>query len=151
MTDNDSVDTSARPQPLASATVYGECVFWIALVGLAVAVIGTARGFLGADQVCDNQVVLDGMLAGKEAAVIWEEATQQSDPPPHHWYLRHLSQTDAFAMAGVAIVGIAAIIGMLAAGVTMVMKKERPVIFAAMALALVALLVLSASGIFALH
>ncbi|MFO7898923.1 MAG: DUF1634 domain-containing protein [Planctomycetota bacterium] len=139
-----------KPRALLSGVVYGECTFWIGILGMSIGIVGMVLYFAGAGSFFDSEALLDGLWAGKRARVIWREAAG-GDVEPGHWYLARLSTSDGIAMLGVAISCTAAIVGIWAATLTMWIKNQEPKLFVLLALILAVLLLLSATGVLSVH
>ncbi len=137
---------NVRPKALFAGKVYGQCTFWIGVVGLAIGLIGMTLSFAGVNPYFDNQALLDGLWAGHRAPTIWAEATGR-EFQPGHWYLGRLGFSDGVAMLGIAIACLAAVIGIWAATLGMVMKKREPRFFVVLGFILALLLTLSVTGI----
>ena len=137
-----------RPKPLLSGIVYGECVFWLALAGMIMGMIGVGIWLSGDTQFFDADILMHELLAGEDVRTIWETAAG-SDVLHRHWYISRLSYGDGMAMLGVGICCCAAVIGTWAAVVTMLLAKERPFVFVLFGLVIAVILSVSAAGVIA--
>jgi len=117
---------------------------------MVIAIVEISMYFFDHNQFLDDQVLLDGLWAGKDKTEIWDEAAG-SEVIHGHWYLHKLGWSDGIAMLGIAISCLAGVIGAWGAFAGMIAKKEKPVIFAVFALVISLLLTASAAGLIALH
>jgi len=138
------------PKPLLSGVIYGECVYWISIIGMLIGIIGMVLYFFGGKHFFDAETVISGLLSGKSATVIWQEAAGR-ESLHGHWYLHQLSYSDAIAMLGIGICCLSAVVGVWGAFLGMVIKKERPYFYWIFALILGILLILAAMGKISLH
>ena len=136
-------------EPLPSARAYGECAFWLALVGMALATIGGIIAVAGTAQTPDAERLLRELLAGAEPAAVWERtravagsvSTGTRLPP---------DAGNALAMVGVRICALAGVAGVWVAAAAMLIHDNRPRLFPVLGVLLALLLTLSAAGLFTL-
>lgn len=139
-----------KPKPLLSGIIYGEFAFWVTIIGMIVAIIGMVLYFFGGDQFFDNQILLNKLLTGENAATIWKGVVGR-EIIHGHWYLDNLSFSDAICMLGIGICGLAGIVGVFGSMAGMIVKRERPYVFLVFALVIAAILILSATGLISIH
>ncbi|MFP4258842.1 MAG: hypothetical protein ACLFRE_07540 [Desulfovermiculus sp.] len=137
-------------KPLLSGVIYGEFAYWIALLGMAVSIIGIVLYLIGLNQLVDPQILLAGLFEGLDANQIWEQAAG-SKALHGHWYLSVLAKSDAIAMLGIAICCVAGVLGTWGAVVGMIANKEKPNIFLFFALIIAVILTMSAGGLLKIH
>lgn len=140
----------SRPKPLLSGVVYGECAFWLAITGMIVGIIGMGIYLFQGNQFFDANVLLKELLAGKDVRTIWESAAT-SDVLHGHWYISRASYGDGLAMIGIAVCCSAAVVGIWAAIISMLVGREKPYLFAFFGLIIAVILSLSAAGILAIR
>ena len=142
------MEADKGPKPPIAGIIYGEIAYWLIVVGLVVAVAGSAVYFATPGYV-DKEILLERLWDGAEAETIWEEATTDGKVPHGHWYLGKLGYGDAIAMLGIAIAGVAAVVGMW--GVFVSMARNKVKIYAGFTLVVAVILTLSALGLISLE
>ena len=136
------------PKPPIAGIIYGQIAYWLVIVGLVVAVAGSALYFATPGYV-DKEVLLEQLWDGAEVETIWEKATADGEVPHGHWYLGRLGHGDAIAMLGIAIACFAAVVGMWGVFVSMVRNREK--IYVGFTLVTAVILTLSGLGILSLE
>ena len=136
-----------RPEPPLVGVIYGEITYWITLVGLIVGIVGIAISLAG-NSIMDTSKMITLLWEGKTIEEIWKEAANQ-EVPHGHWYLEKLSYGDAIAMLGIAIMSIAAVIGMWASAI-IALIRDKDILYGILALIVAVILLLCAAGIIAL-
>jgi len=136
------------PKPPIAGIIYGEFAFWLVIIGLIVAVVGSIIYFATEGYV-NKEALLESLWEGADSKTIWEEHSTDRQEPHGHWYLSKLTNGDAIAMAGIAIACFAAVIGMW--GVLVGMLRSRDKIYIVFALIIAVILTLSALGILSLE
>ena len=133
-------------QSQIAGLIYGECTFWVTLVGMIVSIAGIICCFTGNNQFTKVDTLTKDLWAGKNPAHIWKTS---SDPEilSGRWNLKKLSCGDGIAMLGISICCFAGVIGAWAAMAGMIINKEKPIIFQVFAIILCILLSLAASGL----
>jgi hypothetical protein len=111
-----------RPPIAFSGIVYGECVYWVTILGSIIAIVGATIAMLGVKNYLDPSYVFSSIWEGKSTTDIWEGAVGQI--PRGHWYLPRLGTGDGLAMFGLALGVFSVIPGMIAAAVVMLKKKD---------------------------
>jgi len=139
--------TTAPPPVPPSARVYGDCVFWLALAGMALATGGGLLSAVAPGQRPDADRLLAELLAGTEAPVLWQHAAAAAAAavpatglPPALGF--------GLAMAGIRICALAAVVGLWVTVATMLAHCERPRLFPVLGVLLALLLTLAAAGLF---
>jgi hypothetical protein len=140
------MDTTAAKQKVTYGNAYGNYAYWTTLTGLVIALTGMILHFAGISRVFNTKILINELWKGASAQQIWQAAADKQIIYGH-WYLEHLSYSDSIAMAGIAIIGSAAIIGIWSAFVNMLFKKEK-VIFTIFSFIIGIILILSAIGVF---
>jgi hypothetical protein len=135
------------PKPPIAGIIYGEIAYWLVIIGMLVAIAGSAM-YLTAGGYVDQTCFLGHLWKGDDVHTIWEECAGVSEVPHGHWYIGMLSYGDAVAMLGIAIGCFAAVIGMWGAFLGMLRSKESIYIIFALIVAII--LLLSALGIISL-
>jgi hypothetical protein len=135
---------------LLSGIIYGDCAFWIALVGMFVGLIGIIIYFFGNNQFFDANILINHLLAGKDADTIWRQATE-GEVIYGHWYLNKFGFSDAISMLGISICCCAAVVGAWGSVIGMIVNKEKPYLFLVFALIISVILTCSAAGLISLH
>ena len=141
------MEQNIEVKPPRAGIVYGEIAYWILIVGLMVAIVGSVI-YIASDGYVNKTCLLDHLWQGADIHTIWEECAGASEPPQGHWYLGMLSQPDGIAMLGIAISCLAAVFGTWGAFVQMVRSRER--LYPIFALIIAIILTLSALGIISL-
>ena len=96
------MSAAQRPAPSRAGRVYGDTVYWGALIGAVVSVVGSVMALLALDNnVLDPAQTFSAIWQGMGVAQIWTAAGGAQ--PGGHWYLDHLTKGDALAMGGLAL------------------------------------------------
>lgn len=135
------------PKPPISGIIYGEIAYWIAIIGVVIAIVGSAI-YMTSGGYLDKVSLLNHLWRGSDCQTIWKECAGLAEVPRGYWYLGMWSYGDAIAMLGIAVASIAAVVGMWGAFVATVRRREW--IYVIFSLAIAAVLTLSALGIIAL-
>ena len=138
-----------KSKSLLSGILYGEIVFWCAITGITISIIGLFIYTFGS-RFFNNKILLNALLAGKDPAAIWKEAAGR-EIIYGRWHLHNLSFGDAISMLGIEICALSAIAGIFGVIIEMIVKKEKPRIFLFFACAIAVVLILSATGIISFH
>ena|SRR6056297_2369747 len=144
------MEENQETKALLSGIIYGDCAFWIALVGMVVGLIGILIYFFGASQFFDANVLINHLLAGEDANTIWKKATD-GEVIYGHWYLGKFGYSDAISMLGISICCFAAVVGSWGSVIGMILNKEKPYLFLVFALVIAVILTCSAAGLISLH
>ncbi len=132
-------------KPPITGIAYGEIAYWLTIVGMIVAITGTAI-YLTGTSLLDAGCTLNLLWKGKSIHEILKECGSIEELSGH-WYFGYLPKGDAIAMLGIAICSMAAVIGMwVAFGLTI---KERDYKYALFALIVVLILTMCVTGIIA--
>lgn len=131
-------------KPLLAGIIYGEVVYWILILSMAIAIPGFII-YLRSGGYLDSQAVLDHLWRGCDCLTIWKEVGNISRPIPWYSCIGMLSQGDMLAMLGIVVTGIAAVIGMWGAFLGTLRSKNGIYIIFALIIAIV--LTLSAMGL----
>ena len=113
-----------RPVPPRSGRVYGDTVYWGALIGAMVSVVGSVMAWLVLDNtVLDPARTFSAIWQGMGVAQIW--ATAGGVQPGGHWYLYQLTKGDALAMAGLALAVASVVPGMVWSAARLFVEGDR--------------------------
>lgn len=137
-----------KPEAPFVGVIYGEITYWITLVGLIIGIVGMVIS-LGGSSVMDTSKMVTHLWEGKTIEEIWKESADQ-EMPGGHWYLERLSCGDAIAMLGIAVMSIAAVIGMWVSTV-ITLARDRDTIYGVLAVIVAVILLLCAAGVIALR
>ena len=137
-------------KPLLSGLIYGEIAYWVALLGMAVSIVGIILYLIGVNQFFEPQTLLNELFAGKDVTTIWHDAAD-SHVMHGHWYLQVLAKSDAIAMLGIGICCFAGVLGAWGSTIGMIVNKEKPYIFLVFALIISIILAMSAGGLISIH
>jgi len=132
------------PKPPIVGIVYGEIAYWIAMVGVTVALIGSTI-YLTLGGYFNEASLFDCLWEGDSTNTIWSSCVGLASAPHGFWYLHRLDQGDCIAMLGVSIACIAAAIGMWTVVFMLMRKKDN--IFAIFALIVAVILTMGVLGI----
>ena len=102
--------------------IYGEPVYWATVIGSFIVVIGSLVAFLTTNNFVDTGYWISSVWDGLPKEEIWLGAGQAE--PSGHWYLSYLTTGDGLQVAGLAIALISINIGLVAAAITLLRKKE---------------------------
>jgi hypothetical protein len=142
------MENNEVPRPPREGIVYGEIAYWLLLIGMMVAIVGSVI-YIASQGYVDKTCLLTHLWQGDDIHAIWEECAGASEVPQGHWYLGMLSQPDAIAMLGIAISCIAAVFGMWGAFFQMLRSGRK--LYLIFALIIAVILTLSALGIISLE
>jgi len=132
------------PKPPLAGIIYGEIAYWILMIGMIVAVVGSAI-YIYSDGYVNATCLLNNLWQGADINTIWNNCAGVNEVPHGHWYLGMLHQADALAMLGIAIGSLAAVFGMWGAFIGMVRSREKLYLIFALIIAII--LTLSALGV----
>ncbi len=138
------LETRDIPKPALPGVIYGEIVFWIMVVSMIISIPGFIF-YLGSGGYLDSTKVLNQLWQGCDCLTIWKEVGNVNQPIPWYDSIGLLPKGDMLAMLGIAITGIAAVVGMWGAFVGTLREKEGIYIIFALIIAVV--LTLSAVGL----
>lgn len=139
-------ETDNRTDAPLFGIVYGEIVYWIAVVGVVVGITGVAMHLSNAGSQESSVQALDALWAGKSAAEIW--GADADTEGMGHWYLKELRTGNGLAMLGVAMCCAAAVFGLFGGCIAMFTSRGRePVLYMILAVIVLVLLSLSVIGV----
>ena len=139
-----SMEKNNIPKPPVAGIVYGEIAYWVAMVGITIALIGSTI-YLALGGYFNETSLFDCLWGGDTTDTIWSKCEGLASAPHGFWYLHRLGQGDCLAMLGVSVACIAAAIGMWVVVVIMARHKDR--IFTIFSLIVAVLLTLGIFGI----
>ena len=142
------MEKNETPRPPREGIVYGEIAYWLLIIGVIIAIVGSVI-YMATQGYVDKTCLLDRLWQGDDIHTIWGECAGVSGTPQGHWYLGMLSQPDGIAMLGIAISCLAAVFGMW--GVAFQMVRSRGRLYLVFALLIAVVLTLSALGILSLE
>ena len=140
--------TEPIPKPPIAGVIYGGICYWIVMAGVAVAIVGMIMYFISGGYVA-QECLLDLLWEGAEVEEIWQVCAGLEEAPQGHWYFGALSYGDGVAALGIAIIAVAAVVGMWGALWGTVRSGER--LYAVFALIVALILTASAIGLVSLH
>ena len=131
-------------KPSVAAIIHGEMTYWLAIIGVVIAMIGiviylTFGGYL------DKASIVGDLWRGDTVQAIWKECAGIAGVPRGYWYLERLDKGDGLAMLGIVFVCVAAVVGMW--GAVFGLLRSKGGIYIIFALIIAVILTLSASGI----
>lgn len=141
-------EKSIVAKPMLAGVIYGEIAFWTMLVSMVIAITGLAL-YMTHGGYFDSANLLNHLWQGADSTTIWQEVGGVSQPLPWHSCFGMLFKGDMLAMLGLAVTGVAAIIGMWGAFVGTL--RSRSGIYIIFALLIATVLTLSALGIIKLE
>ena len=141
------MEKDKAPKPPIGGVIYGEITYWLVLIGVIIAVVGSVI-YMTSDGFVNKEAMLESLWDGAEVDTVWEESSSYDEAPQGHWYLKHL-EGDTVAMFGIALACFAAVAGMWGALFGMVRSKGGIYIIFTLIIALV--LTLSALGVISLE
>lgn len=133
------------PRPLLPGIIYGETVFWIMLISMAIAIPGFIIYMVQGGGYFNSANLLNHLWQGCDCNTIWKEVGNVSQPLPWYDSLQMLSKGDMLATLGIAVTGVAAVFGMWGAFLGMIRVKGG--IYIILALIIAVVLTLSALGV----
>jgi len=148
--------SSDVPEVPVAGVVYGQIAYWILLLGLIVALVGSVICMVSGSN-SGGSTELDYVWRGDTVVAIWESCAGFATPPSGHWYLQALPHGDGVSMLGIAISCVAAVLGMWGASLTMLRRSIQQThdrltrLYFLFALIIAVILTLSAVGILALE
>ncbi|HMA99497.1 MAG TPA: hypothetical protein VKS21_00785 [Spirochaetota bacterium] len=131
-----------------SNTAYGRWAFRITMSGLALGITGMILYLGSQPSFLESTALLDALLSGSSVEEILKISTHKSSAKL--WFVENITLSDSIAMLGISLTSLAAVTGISSLLLTMILRKEKPVIYINLALLLLLLLILSASGVFSL-
>ena len=137
----------AAVQPLLAGIIYGEIVFWVMLIGMAIAVVGLIF-YLTSGGYFNSVSLLNSLWQGADSLTIWNQVGNVSQPLPWYSCFSMLGKGDMLAVLGLVCTGVAAIFGVW--GAFFGMLRNRSLIYMGFALTIAAILTLAAMGIITL-
>jgi len=139
-----SSERNNAPKPPVAGIVYGEIAYWVAMLGITVALIGSTiyQAFGG---YFNETSLFDCLWEGDSTNTIWSQCAGVASAPHGFWYLHRLWQGDCLAMLGVSLACIAAAIGMWVVVFILMRKKDN--IFAIFSLIVAVILTMGVLGI----
>lgn len=141
-------EEGAVAKPMLAGIIYGEIVFWIMAAGMVIAVPGLVL-YMRLGGYLNSVDVLQHLWQGSNCLTIWKEVGNVSHPLPWYSCLGMLSKGDMLGVLGLAVIGVAAVIGMWGAFLGTLRSKSG--IYVAFALLIAVVLTLSALGILKLQ
>ena len=146
---------SIAPRVPVEGIVYSQIAYWLVLLGMIVALVGSVL-CMASDGNPTNSRLLELLWKGDNCQTIWGIYAGLDEPPHGHWYLHVLPEADGIAMLGIAISGMAAVLGMWGAFGVMLRSPERfytssSRLYLLLVLIVAVILTLSALGIIALE
>ncbi len=116
---------TAPVQPREGA-VYGTIVYWLLIVGVLTAIIGSGLYLASGSASClDKSALLDYLWRGSKCETIWKGLGAVNLPLSWGSSLGMLSNGDMIAMLGIDITAVAAVLGMWGAAIMMMRRKGR--------------------------
>ena len=103
--------------------VYGEIVYWLAIIGTVVGIVGAVSVLSSPGSEERSRNALASLWAGEPAARIWADLADGVGMG--HWYLKQLHTGNGLAMFGVAICCVAAVVGMCGGCIAMFTGRGR--------------------------
>ncbi len=138
------MSTENRPEMPRAQIVYGEIIYWIAIVAAIICMIGPVIAMSSVeDNVLNPHYLFASIFDGKDAQEIWSLA--DGGFPGGHFYLDNFTTGDGFTQFGLALGCGCAIWGLLAAAFCYL--KEKNYLYMFLAVWVVLLIFLSAIGI----
>ena len=122
MTDN----TEHQVTIAKSGVVYGDIIYWGAIAGAVLALIGSILTFTTTQNYIDPNYLLSSILEGKSVEAIWQGAEGIGQRPDGHWYLDQLMTGNGLTMAGMALGVFSVIPGLLGAGYILATREKAP-------------------------
>jgi hypothetical protein len=69
------MENKTQPKPPVAGIIYGTFTFWIVILGVIIAIIGSAM-YLGSDGYMDKETMLDKLWNGDDIETIWSSSTE---------------------------------------------------------------------------
>jgi hypothetical protein len=138
------MERNSAPKAPIAGIIYGKVGYWLAMVGVLIAAVGSTMYLAGGGYV-DKRSLLQALWQGHTAKTMWAKLTGTAEVPHGFWYLGRLSQGDCLAMLGIAIVCIAGVVAMWAVAFELLGSKGG--IYVIFAVVVAVILTLSASGL----
>lgn len=136
-------------KPMLSGIIYGETVFWIMIISMAIAIPGFVIYMIQGGGYFNSVNLLSHLWGGSDCSTIWKEVGGVSQPLPWYKSFELLNKGDMLATVGIAMTGIAAVAGMWGAFLGTLRGKAGIYIIFAFIIAVA--LTLSALGILKLE
>ena len=109
-----------------SGVVYGDIIYWGAIVGAVLTILGSIVTFTTTHNYIDPNYLLSAILEGRSVAEIWAGAEGVGSLPNGHWYLERLTTGNGLTMAGMALGVFSVIPGLLGASYILIAKEKMP-------------------------
>ena len=139
-----TMEMEIAPKVPIAGIIYGDIAYWLALIGMIIALIGSAI-YLTSGGYFNEASLLEHLWEGDDVRTIWTICAGTTGIPQGYWYLGRLAQGDCLAMLGIAVVCVAGVMGMWGAVFSLLRGKGG--IYIIFALVVAVILTLSASGI----
>ena len=139
-----SAENRSVPKPPSAGVIYGEIAYWVAMIGITIALIGSTI-YLLLGGYFNETSLFDCLWEGDTTDTIWSNCVGVASAPHGFWYLHRLGEGDCLAMLGVSVACIAAAIGMWSVAFMMMRKKDN--IFAIFSLIVAVILTMGVMGI----
>ena len=137
------------PKPMLSGIIYGETVFWIMIISMAIAIPGFVIYMIQGGGYFNSVSLLSHLWSGSDCSTIWKEVGGVSQPLPWYKSFELLNKGDMLATLGIAMTGIAAVAGMWGAFLGTLRSKAGIYIIFSLIIAIA--LTMSALGILKLE
>jgi hypothetical protein len=132
------------PEVPVTGIIYGEIAYWVALLGILIAIVGIII-YMVYNGYVNLTCSLNELWRGASVDAIWSGCAGVIKTPEGHWYLSKLSYGDGIAMLGIAVSCSAAVLGMWGGLFGMVRSKGGMYIVFALIIAII--LTLAAAGL----
>jgi hypothetical protein len=138
-----SAQRNNAPKPPVAGIIYGEIAYWVAMIGITIALIGSTV-YLALGGYFNETSLFKCLWEGDTTSTIWSRSTSLSYVPHGFWYIHSLTQGDCIAMLGVVVACVAAVVGMWA--VVYKMARDKDGIFTIFSLIVAVILTLGVFG-----
>jgi hypothetical protein len=138
------VEERVAGKPLLAGIIYGETVFWVMLIGMAIALVGLII-YLMTGGYFNSVSLLSYLWQGSDSLTIWKQVGNVSQPLPWYSCLGMLGKGDMLAVLGLVCTGVAAVFGVWGAFFGMLRSRNR--IYTIFAFTIGVILTLAATGI----
>jgi hypothetical protein len=136
--------TEDKPTMPRAQIVYGEIIYWMAIVSALICMIGPVIAMASVeDNVLNPHYLFASIFEGKDAQTIWNEVG--GGFPGGHFYLDHFTSGDGFTQFGLALGCGCALWGLLATA--FLYLREKDYLYMLLSLWVGLLIFLSAIGI----
>lgn len=105
------ITTDKAPKPPVAGILYGEIAYWVAIVGVLIAIVGIVV-YLVSGGYLDKTSLCPALWRGETARAIWKECGGVAGVPHNYWFLGRLGKGDCLAMLGIAVACLAGVVGM---------------------------------------